>query len=145
MKVHHMNKSNEGSKKIESNIVYIDHDVLPDIYPLVKFTDVLITDYSSIFFDYILLDRPVIFAPFDFKKKKKKVGFFYNYFEIVCGPITRNWNEVANEIDKSLNGKDTFKDKRHEVKSEFNKFKDGKSSKRVFELVESVLDKSRQK
>src|ERR1051326_9299727 len=37
----------------------------PDINVLLPPTDILITDSSSVFYDFLLLDRPIIFAPFD--------------------------------------------------------------------------------
>ena len=46
-----------------SNILFLDKSL--DIYPIIPFTTTLITDYSSIFYDYILLDKEVILYPFD--------------------------------------------------------------------------------
>lgn len=45
------------------NVLIIDAD--SDPYVLLKITDVLITDYSSVYFDFLLLDRPIIFFDYD--------------------------------------------------------------------------------
>ncbi len=43
-----------------------------DLYEVVNAADLLITDYSSIYFDYLLLDRPIIFTPLDLEEYRKK-------------------------------------------------------------------------
>ena len=49
-------------------------------YPLMKVTDILITDYSSIYFDYLLFDKPILFMPFDFEDYiENNARFYYNY------------------------------------------------------------------
>lgn len=54
-----------------NNIMIIDKTV--DVYPLLPFTTGLLTDYSSIYFDYILIgERRVIFYPFDYEEYKSK-------------------------------------------------------------------------
>src|SRR5690606_5765020 len=45
------------------NILLVDHHV--DVYPLLRSVDVLITDYSSGWFDYLILDRPILFYAYD--------------------------------------------------------------------------------
>ena len=65
IKLHPFNQpSPELLKKLElsKNIFFLDHDA---IYEIISEYDILITDYSSIYFDYLLLDRPIVFAPFD--------------------------------------------------------------------------------
>lgn len=53
-------KRNNGAY---SNLLFLDKKL--DVYPILPFIDVLITDYSSIYYDFILLDRGIILYPFD--------------------------------------------------------------------------------
>lgn len=109
---------------------------LPDIYPLLGKTDLLITDYSSVYFDFLLLDRQMVFAPFDIEKKKKK-SFFYNYDKVTPGPKGKNWKEVIELAEKELN-KDNYKKQRKKINKKFNKFNDSENSKRVSEMIFSL-------
>ncbi|HHI03541.1 MAG TPA: glycerophosphotransferase, partial [candidate division Zixibacteria bacterium] len=55
-----------------SNRVKIGNNIIVyrfvDPYPLLRYSDILISDYSSVYFDFLLIDRPIIFAPFDRKQ-----------------------------------------------------------------------------
>ncbi len=54
---------------IDNDRVYhIPDDALVDINYLLKDADILITDYSSVYFDFLLLQRPIIFAAFDLEE-----------------------------------------------------------------------------
>lgn len=66
-----------------SNIFQINNDV--DIYPFLTFTDFLITDYSSIYFDYLLLDKEIIFIPYDFENYTKNRELYFPYDTITPG------------------------------------------------------------
>lgn len=72
------------------NIIAIDKTV--DIYPILPFTDVLITDYSSIYYDYILLkDKDVILFPFDYEEYiSNSRDFAYDY--LTYAPSVKAWN-----------------------------------------------------
>ena len=63
--------------------------VLPsniDIYPILKYSDALITDYSSIYTDYLLLNKPVLFNPYDYNDFNiSDRGFILNYDEYTPG------------------------------------------------------------
>ena len=120
--------------------VYVpSNDELPDIYPLLKETDILITDYSSVYFDYLLLNRPIIFTPFDIEEYTKGNGLYYDYEEVTPGPKARDWPEVFNFIQEALQN-DCWKEEREAVCNRFNKFRDAESSKRVFEAIKEMLE-----
>ena len=110
-----------------------------DLYQLLSKTDILITDYSSVYFDFLLLDRPVIFTPFDFKDYiSKDREMYYDYDKVTPGPRCENWNEVMNEIEKLMNGEDNYRGERKKTNNYFNKYQDGNSSKRVYEFFKNM-------
>jgi CDP-glycerol glycerophosphotransferase (TagB/SpsB family) len=108
-----------------------------DPYPLLKKSDLLITDYSSVLFDYLLLDKPAIFTPFDFEEYTKNIaGLYFNYEDISYGPICKNWIEVQDKISTIL-GKDEepiFRKKREKMQRNFTPF-DSVSNKLICEYL----------
>lgn len=85
-----------------SNIKLLDSKV--DIYPILPFTDVLISDYSSIFFDYLLLNKEIIFFPFDLDEymlKSRKM--YFDYDEIIVGKKCNSFKELIQAIEDSDN------------------------------------------
>lgn len=54
-----------------------------DMYPLLARTDALVTDYSSIFFDYLLLDRPIVFYAYDLEEYQQRSRSMYDSYEAV--------------------------------------------------------------
>ena len=110
-----------------------------DLYSLLSKTAILVTDYSSVYFDFLLLDRPILFTPFDIKEYiNNDRGLYYNYDEVTPGPKCSSWNEVMIEIEKVLNGQDTYKVERDRVCNYFNHYKDGSSSRRVYNLFKEL-------
>lgn len=64
-----------------SNIIFLDKRL--DIYPILSFTNILITDYSSIYYDFVLLNKGVILYPFDkeeFLESSNDLAFDYDEF-----------------------------------------------------------------
>ena len=49
-----------------------------EFYETLNAADLLITDYSSVYFDYLLLDRPLIFVPVDLEEYIETRGYFWN-------------------------------------------------------------------
>ncbi|MCP4706001.1 MAG: hypothetical protein GY865_15490 [candidate division Zixibacteria bacterium] len=101
-----------------------------DPYPLLRYTDILITDYSSVYFDFLLLNRPIIFTPFDYENYIRTNGsFYYDYNEVTPGPKCSDWNEVILELEKTLvllknQSTDPFLEKRIEISNKFNYYKE---------------------
>jgi len=139
IKTHYYNRLRLPSGEVGQRIYTPSDEELPDIYPLLKATDILITDYSSVYFDYLLLDRPIIFAPFDLEEYvRRDRELYYDYDEVTPGPKAKNWPEVLNLIEEFMK-KDEWKERREQISRRFNKFKDGESSKRVFEEITKLL------
>ena len=60
--------------------------------------DLCITDYSSIVFEYSLLDRPMVFFAYDLEKYDDWRGFYYDYDEMTPGPIVHTTDEIINYV-----------------------------------------------
>ncbi|MBA65647.1 MAG: hypothetical protein CMG55_07605 [Candidatus Marinimicrobia bacterium] len=110
-----------------------------DIYEFLTFVDILITDYSSVYFDFCLLNRPIIFSPFDQESYlSNDRELYYNYNDVTPGPKCHNWQEVISEIDLILNGKDKYANKRQVLNQRFNRYQDFKNSKRLASQILSL-------
>lgn len=104
---------------------------------LLLITDLLITDYSSIIFEYAFLDKPVVFYIPDYKEYRNNRNFYYDFEEYMYGKKCTNQNDlieaIKNYIQIDLNTLSNFKAK-------FLSGCDGNSTKRV---IENILDKER--
>lgn len=111
-----------------------------DIRELYLVSDILITDYSSVFFDYAILKRPMIFFTYDIEEYRDQLrGFYFDFENKAPGPLVKNTDEIINEI-LSIEEKG-FKPTTN-VENFYKKFcylEDGKASKRV---VEYIFDKN---
>lgn len=98
-------------KKINKykNLVIYD---AADPYPLLKYTDILITDYSSVYFDFLLTKKPIIFAPFDYKEYLSIVNFYHNYDKTTPGVKCYTWENILRNITLIINDKDEYVDER---------------------------------
>ena len=109
----------------------IDVSDYPDANHLLFLTDILVTDYSSIPFEYALLEKPMIFYPYDLEEYKTTSGLWKEYDEMVPGPIAYNTDELIELI------KGDHKDLSHIKKfsKRWNKYNDGKSTERLVDYL----------
>lgn len=123
-----------------SRIRWLDQNVVPEINPLLNYVDILMTDYSGVYFDYLLLDRPVIFTPFDLDDYLAFDRAMYDDYEnfTIAGPKCKNWNEVMEECERILNGNDRYADQRKFAQKKYNSFVDEKSCSRVIEVAKHM-------
>lgn len=81
------------------NIVLVERTV--DIYGVLPFTDVLITDYSSILYDYLLIPKKqVILYLYDYQEYVKDRDFYYPFDENVVGKQVKTFEELVDVIDQ---------------------------------------------
>ncbi|EAH7500850.1 glycosyltransferase [Campylobacter coli] len=96
---------------------------------LLPIVDVLITDYSSVMFDFMVLERPIICYVYDYEHYKQERGLYFNIDE-----ITHHVCKTIEEVKEILNSKDLFiKDELHlaNLRYKFYDLEDGKSCSRV--------------
>lgn len=106
------------------------------VYTLLRNADGLITDYSSVYFDYMLLDRPIAFATEDMEEYSGERGFIFdNPKDYMPGMEIKNVIDVEKFISEIINGQDTFKYQRAEVNEKVNYYKDGHCCDRIAEMV----------
>lgn len=110
----------DETSKIVQNLDFIFVYPHADPYPLLKYTDVLITDYSSVFFDFLFLNRPIIFMCYDLDEYREKVSFYYDYENLEMGLICKSWEEVMKGIINVSEDKDDYVYKRKEVFNDYN-------------------------
>ncbi len=108
-----------------------------DIYPLLSKTDLLITDYSSIFVDFLFLNRPIIFYSYDLKKfLEKDRDLYFEYESTVPGIIVKDFPALISAIkDIIVERKDDYSEKRGLLLAKYFNNYDGDSSKRLVELL----------
>lgn len=111
----------------------IDVSSYPDINDLYIASDILVTDYSSVFFDYSILKRPIIFYMYDLEQYAGEIRGFYLSLDELPGPIVKEEDELINEI-KAADGWKLSREYEEFVKR-FNPYEDGNSSKRVLERI----------
>jgi CDP-glycerol glycerophosphotransferase (TagB/SpsB family) len=114
-----------------SRIVQADSGLFPDVNQLLPFVDVLITDYSSIYFDYLLLDRPIIFAPWDLHAYTEKRGFMLNYDAHTPGAKVVSPTQFLSTLRKELAGLDPHRVERGQARSLFHKHLDAGNCARL--------------
>ncbi|WP_100009962.1 CDP-glycerol glycerophosphotransferase family protein [Lentibacillus sediminis] len=72
-----------------------------DIRELYLIADMLITDYSSVFFDYANLKRPMLFYVYDIDEYRDSLrGFYFDFEAKAPGPLVKTTEEIINEIKK---------------------------------------------
>ena len=96
-------------------------------------SDILVTDYSSIIFDFSLLERPMVFYAPDVDDYYDKRGFYYDYTSFIPGPVSGSKCQVLDFIMKSSSLFD--KDRILNFKKQFNPYFDGKNSARVLTKI----------
>jgi len=137
LKLHPVNKPNsEILVEINNSENIFFYDENSDIYEELHEFGILITDFSSVYFDYLLTDKPIIFASFDLDEYlTNDRELYYDYDEVTPGPKCKDWNEVIEWIEKFKNNPDLFSDERGKIKNKFHKYHDGKSCERVYQEI----------
>lgn len=104
-----------------------------DINDLYAISDMLITDYSSVFFDYANLERPILFFMYDYEQYKNELRGFYLSEDELPGPIVKEEEELLGLL-KSYNG-EGYEEKYAAFNKKFNPYRDGNGAKAVWEKV----------
>ncbi len=114
----------------------IDASRYPDTQELLLVADVLVTDYSSVMFDFVTLDRPIVFYTYDLDHYRDDLrGFYFPFEEQAPGPLVRTSDEVADALSEALSGSEGYARARADFRARFAPLDDGSASERVLDAV----------
>ncbi|MBM6621191.1 CDP-glycerol glycerophosphotransferase family protein [Micrococcaceae bacterium RIT802] len=121
----------------------IDASRYPEIQELYLASDALVTDYSSVFFDFATLGRPIVFYAYDLDLYRDTLrGFYLDYLEEVPGPVVETQEGLFDALRGALLG-DRQDDGRYEgFVRRFAPLDDGQAARRVVDRVLGVEDSS---
>jgi CDP-glycerol glycerophosphotransferase (TagB/SpsB family) len=97
--------------------------------------DGLVSDYSALYHDFLLLDRPIGLVPYDYEDFKKKNGFLYDYFAHAPGRIIKNQSNFYEFINEVKSGNDSFSKNRLLLKKLIHRWTDNTACSRVLEIM----------
>jgi CDP-glycerol glycerophosphotransferase len=107
-----------------------------DIAELYLISDILITDYSSVFFDFANLKRPILFYTYDLDKYSNMLrGFYMDIHTEVPGPLLYTTDEVVDAIRNIDSINMQYHDRYEEFYERFCSIDDGNASKRIVEKI----------
>lgn len=140
-KLHPGDASKVGKLAIQSECIDILTDEMLDdkcMYEFLNAADVLVTDYSSVYFDYLLLDRPIIFTDNDVKSYAENRGFILEPIDFWRpGAVVHTLDGFLEALEKSLNGEDEYRQAREELMPFVHQYRDAGASQRLFDLMRS--------
>ena len=126
---------NKYDDKELSNFLYVINEN-EDINELYVISDMLITDYSSAFFDYALLNRPIFFYMYDLKEYAEKIrGFYLNIYNDLPGKIIVDEAELLSLIKDNQKYIEENKTKIKHFNLIYNNLQDGQCSRRIIEKI----------
>jgi CDP-glycerol glycerophosphotransferase len=89
-------------EKRDRRLVPLQGDVVPEITDALPLFDVLLTDYSSVYYDFLLLDRPTVFIPYDLEAYARSPGFYLPFERIAPEPWAATQAELLAALDRAL-------------------------------------------
>ncbi|MCM1286169.1 MAG: CDP-glycerol glycerophosphotransferase family protein [Acetobacter sp.] len=123
-----------------SNIIFIDNDYLKSIslenYSMLGSCDALITDYSSVYYDFLLTDKPVGLCWEDFDEYNKNEGFTVDP-NVIMKPCEKilNCDDMINFISHVADGIDVYKEERNVICNMVHDYVDCNSTERVVDYI----------
>lgn len=102
-----------------------------DINDLLFVTDILITDYSSVIFDYALLNKPIIYYTYDLEDYENGRGLYYDFKDYVYGDVTKNTEELI----KAIKVENMQEEKRDKFMKKFMNACNGNATKKTIEWI----------
>lgn len=140
LKIHHLQMDLPIFSTQFSNVLILrDVDIKErniQLYEFVSIADAMITDYSSIAIDYMVMNRPLVYILDDYEQYNQSRGLFpENAIDYMPGYHIYSVDELNAAITDICNGKDIHDDARKELVGQYHSHIDGNSSKRLVEFL----------
>jgi len=111
------------------------------IHNLFELSDAMIADYSSISFDYLPYDKPIIYNIPDIEEYRGYRGFSYEPVEdLIAGEEVRTVNEFKEALVNIVKNKDEHVEKRKKLQSFLNEVPEGKALENIYGYIEEIIN-----
>ncbi len=132
-------KLNLSNIQIITDDFFTEHGITS--YEMLAGSDALITDYSSVYYDYTLRDRPIAVVWEDIEEYKKFPGFAVDLDDYLKGAEkVYNIDELCSFVERIANNEDILQKKRREIRDRVNLSTDGENTKRVVDYIVKKAD-----
>lgn len=122
-----------------SNIIAYDKNWGLDNQEMQVVADMLITDYSSIYCDYLNSNKPVAFMHYDIEEYIEKRGLMSYDSELFAGPMINNYSQFVAECKKLLTDINYYSNERMAVNTIFNGYENFDSIEKLYEFFRTIL------
>lgn len=106
-----------------------------EINELYLVSDIIMTDYSSVFFDFANLGKPMLFYMYDYDLYQGKLRDFYISLDELPGPIAKTQDELEYNLENIENISKKYNKKYEEFNKKYNYLDDGNASERVIKVI----------
>ena len=125
IKLHPLEESRLKVQMNHSTIHLLTEEIISEqygtLYTFLGTTSALITDYSSVFLDYYLLNRPVAFTINDYEEYKDKRGFvFEDVKSLMVGSVIRDSHDLLEFLESVMKSEDSYIEERTKVNDKVN-------------------------
>ena len=125
IKLHPLEESRLHVQMNHSNIHLLTEEIISEqydtLYTFLGTTSALITDYSSVFLDYYLLNRPVVFTINDYEEYKEKRGFvFEDVKSLMVGSVIRDSHDLLEFLESVMKSEDSYIEERTKANDKVN-------------------------
>lgn len=135
----HLSESASVNKYLGKRVLLLNEDIIEDIMEILNVFDVLITDYSSIYIDFLLLNKPLLFLPYDKNEYLGKRGFNFEYDEVTPGYKPIDMKDFLMSIKTIFNGVDEFESDRQIINKYFNEV-NSECSQNICEHIKQIIN-----
>ena len=133
--------SNVRAKKLmnvkSSDTRIIDVNNVPDVNILLRLTDILITDYSSIYIDFLITGKPILHFTYDLEEYYKERGFLYDINDAFASQEVLSFDDLLNNLDNTLSKGISDENRYVRVKELFHEYV-GNGSAGVVENIKEI-------
>lgn len=133
LRLHYLVSQTVGKDIRSENI--IDASSYPDITELYLTADMLITDYSSVMFDYAITGKPMLFYMYDLAVYRDMLRGFYFDLSELPGPMVEDYKQMVSLAKEPEKFKEEYADKYRLFREKFNYLDDGQAAKRVVDRL----------
>jgi CDP-glycerol glycerophosphotransferase (TagB/SpsB family) len=135
VRAHHTTTLGPKVKALAASGRIIEGSSLPAILECYLAADLLITDYSSVMFDYALLDRPIVIYADDWDQYREARGTYFDLLAEPPGPVAMNQRELAAILSDRTFREEPAREQLAAFRARFCSFDDGNAAERVIRRV----------